>query len=225
MGAPYFAAAIEELEEIPSAVEEEKFIPLVYLRAFLGDRERAEEALECCDRQKEIAECHMQLILGQKEKGMELAERRFQRKERGVSLVNRIEFFVCAEEFARAISLAEQTEPGDRFASLTANGLRLLAQFLQGGEASPQMDDVVLGWQETLSSWSFMELLLMKERCRRDNRDYGNRLDIIEELVRWGAVAPLQSRDASLFTQGWFLASHRLRHSVRRRRSTSQKRS
>ena len=64
--------------------------------------------------------------------------------------------------------------------------------------------------------WSFKELLLFRERCKRDNRDYGDRLDVIERLVRWDALWSCR-RDAGIF--GWRgpVGSPRPRRLVRRR--------
>ena len=223
MGAAYWGTAVEELERVPPEVQELRSVPLVYLRAFLGHKERAERELEQCGRRREIAECHMRLILDQKEEALELAERRAASCEDPGDLRNWIEFFLCAEEFARASSLAKELSGADGRAPVVAVALDLLAKFLRGHETAPKMQEVIDAWRN-VRRWGFRELLLFRERCRRDDRNYGQRLDVVEQLVRWGVLRSLLRDEEA---RGWLEPSVRSRPKriVRRRTRAKPKRS
>jgi len=199
MGAAYWGTAVEELERVPPEVQELRSVPLVYLRAFLGHKERAEKELEQCGSLTEIAECHMRLILDQKEEALGLAEQRAASCDDPGDLRNWIEFFLCAEEFARASSLAKELSEVYGYVSGTAAALDLLAQFLRGHKTAPKMQEVIDAWRN-VRRWGFRELLLFRERCRRDDGNYGDRLDVVEQLVRWGALRSLLRAEE---TRGW----------------------
>lgn len=217
MGADHFAEAARELDELPDHVGERKYKPLAYLKAFFGDQEGAVAALESCSRLRALARCHMHLILGEKQKALDLGEQQLPARKRVSAYYNWIEFLVCAEEFERALSLAEQVTGEGEPREDPAGALAELARYLRGGGEKPQEKQVIKSW-ENVESWDFTELLLFRERCKRENSEYVEQLAIIEDLIRWHTLWSLRFGSHALTAWGPLAWSRRVRLGRRRLR-------
>lgn len=185
MGAKYFAVACEELEQIPGDVGVEKHISLAYLRAFLGETKKATDALKSCSKEmKPLVQAHMLLIQGDKKKGIKLAEETLSSRHEPLDLANWAEFYLCSQDFERALSLAEEASKGRR-KSLSEPSLikNLVNWFRRKKQVDPgEMDKLIASWGAL--GWSFRELLMFRECCIRDGKNYGWRFDVIEKLIR-----------------------------------------
>lgn len=197
IGAKYFALAAEELDEIKPDIGFEKYTSLAYIRTFLNEPEKASEAFSACDKSmKMLIKAHMLLIEGKRNESIEFAQKQVSSTKDNSDLANWAEFFICAEDFDKAISIANRAKKQiDDF-----KRIKNLAKFLskKNSISSNQVDDLATSWGET--SWSFIELIMFRECCIRDRKDYGKALDIIEKLVQFQEVDEINSRLLGLFT-------------------------
>lgn len=186
MGAKYFSSAIDSLQEIRDGIDE-KHLWLAYLYAFLDEPQKADEAFGIYRQQQEtwdeIYHAHFLLLKGRREDAIDLAEIC---NERGIiddDRINWAEFFICAKEFGRALSLLkkgggkESTDgPED------VEHLQRLCSFLSGAETDQQK--LIKDWQEI--RWGFKELILFRERTIKNGEsELFRRLAVLEELIRY----------------------------------------
>jgi tetratricopeptide (TPR) repeat protein/MinD-like ATPase involved in chromosome partitioning or flagellar assembly len=199
MGGKYFALAAEELGETPADIGTERYISLTYLRTYLGEGDKALDALNHVrGSMKPLAKAHMLLIEGKRDEAKALAEEHVSSSEVKLGLENWAEFYVCAEDFEKAVSLCGmgQKSPDDSKRQLDC--IRRLAQLFQTKHPpSPgEMDKLLRAWNR---SWNFRELLMFRECCIRDSKGYGAILDIIEKLIQLQELDEITSHNAGLF--------------------------
>ncbi len=193
MGAAYFGTAAQELDDVPEDAGEEKYIPLAYLRAFLDEPDKAEEALKSCSDMVALARAHVCLIRRKKQEAMQMAEKEIQSPGKaGPDRDNWIEFLICAEEFKKAIDLAEATADARSSSPRNTHGLIALATYLQNKGDKRTPNDVLDTWRR--ATWNFRELLLFRECCARDSKNYVSRLAIVERLLRGQDLENMRSR-------------------------------
>ena len=203
MGAKYFVSAAEELDEIPPDIVREKYCSLAYLRTFLGEFEKASIALEHCDEKiKPMIQAHVLLIQGKREEALELAQ--------GIVNVSSLEWadwtevYLCAEDFEKALSLAASDSNSRKDSKGDIDFIvGLVELFEKKTFTSEDMESVIAKWDK--SSWYFRELLMFRECCIRDGKDYEGRLDIIERLIRVKELKKVKSSGIGLLYQraGW----------------------
>lgn len=187
-GARYFTSAIDAFDQLPKDLGARKYIPLRYLHSFFGDAEKAERSLAAFvpDPEEEAWQlsrlwaAHLKVIEGRKEDGLRIADESLRsRNHRPGSSVqcNWAELFLCAEEFDRAIRVLEASQAECRGCLLA------LAQYLKQGECGIEAGEVLQAWKG--ESWGFRELILFRERVKREgDKSLLERLEIIEQLIR-----------------------------------------
>lgn len=205
-GQLYFVKALEALgKEEP---EPDEKLP-VYLWAFLGDSQKAERAFQGWSEESprchgdpefvHLVNAHRMLLEGHRDQAMTLANGRLaaiEKKAHEGTINNWAEFFVCAEDFARAreLSPVEESKTDKQPDSCV---LRLLVDYFDAKEGSNEAD-VLQQWGDR--SWDFTELLFFRERVMRSgDAPYGNRLGIIERLIRKSALGAQSTRSQSVF--------------------------
>jgi MinD-like ATPase involved in chromosome partitioning or flagellar assembly len=191
MGANYFGAAADELEQLPSFVHR-KYARLAYIRSFLGEQSRAEQALKDTGLAREDAQtvdlvkAHALLIAGLPAEADNIAQPAIRACASDSSmLANWAEFMICREDFPLAIKVAT---------SARAIHIVVLAEYLKnpGGKSN----DVLDAWAKSnYTSWDFTELLVFRERVnKRKSHTYEDRLSVLEELIRQQALAQFTGR-------------------------------
>ncbi len=189
MGAKYFAVAADELEEIPPEIGDQKYASLAYLRAFLGENEKASEALRFCDKSMQsLVRAHMHLIQGNTTEAVRFVEKNLSSGEPQRDLSNWVEFYLCAGAFSKAISLVDSAPQPPLESMDVLQSLKELAEFLmkQGSPQSPEAQSLVDKWGKT--SWDFRELLMFRERSIRDRKEYIGSLGVIERLIQYSEL-------------------------------------
>lgn len=201
MGASYFVLAIDELEQLPDEIEDAKRVPLAYLRAFLGQREKARDALTSTDpsnsgrgyHRRQLIDAYVALFSGHHGEAKEIMSRGTGSTShllKAGDRANWIEFMVCAGEFGAAVALSDSPD-GQRADHDATRALLVLARYLadENGSSRPE---VVEAWR-TVPSWQFLELLMFKELARKqDPQGLGARVDVIEDIVRVTEFAHLR---------------------------------
>lgn len=213
MGARYFALAVEELEEIPAEIADEKAATLAYLLAFLGEHERAQKALAACDKRiHSLTKAHYLLIERKNREAVAFAEERLSASsETNVDLSNWVEFYICAGEFQNALKVAEVAQESSPIPRDTLVCLVDLARFLinRCDSGSKEADDLAMKWGKL--SWNFRELLIFRERSIRDQEKYAGSLDIIEKLIQFQELNRITTHGVGLLRQASRLRMPRLR--------------
>ena len=107
-------------------------------------------------------------------------------------MVNWVELLVCSGEFDKAINAVDSFKKSKSYEG-DVSFIQKLAKFLKGKDKdySEEMKSLISEWTE--KSWSFAELLIFRERCKRDNIDYGGRLEVIEQLIRFQELQEIKS--------------------------------
>jgi cellulose biosynthesis protein BcsQ len=218
MGANYFATAADELEEA-SQVRLETVLPdLALLRGYLGEKEKAREAFECymkspnADQQHlRLLEAHLKVVSGQPGEGMKVANEAIpsaQDEGDRSALSNWAEFFLCVEDYERALAIAATTLPQYPMAFPECRALAALIKFLKGYDCEEtKVLEAWWGWY-----WDFAELLLFRERVSRTSKDseFVSRLGVFEKLIR--------QQELNLHRRGTRVASAYTRRSKRARK-------
>ena len=199
-GAKFFAFVDEELEAIPEDLGQTKYRILALLRAFLGEDEKALEALEHCGKDmKALAEGYMFLMKGEGCKAIEMAKKNISSAKRKKtdtwSLPNWVELLLCTQEFEQVQAIFE------KHANEELSQLANLACYLQGNKSQSELkkikNDVLFAWKQ---GWDFTELLMFRECCRRDGETFGGRIDIIEDVVAQSDLSRIKSSGLGLFS-------------------------
>jgi MinD-like ATPase involved in chromosome partitioning or flagellar assembly len=202
MGSQYFAVAEEELDQMPSEIGgDEKYRTIAYIRAFLGEKEKALIALEKCSKPfRALSKAHLLLIEGDKNRAVEMAEKKIAGESDPGELANWSELLLCSGEFEKAVNVMARIKSSKSYET-AISPIQHLAKFFAGKDRdySREMKNLISEWNE--KSWNFTELLIFRERCKRDNIDYGARLAVIEELIRFQELQEIKS-PLGLFT-GW----------------------
>lgn len=199
MGAKYFAVAAEELDEISPDVGIEKYILLAYVRTFLGELKKAKDAFAACDKSmKPLAKAHMLLIERKTKEALELADKRSLSGEDPLGLANWAEFYFCAGQFEKSISLAETTVKSAYDSPSDLKSIKKLARLLKKKRANQkEIDSLIALWSQ--SSWNFRELLMFRECSIRDGKNFGNLLDVIERLIQFQKLNEITTQGVGLF--------------------------
>ena len=171
-GSAYYALAIVELEELAD-MNRQKWELLTYLYAFIGERAKATKALPHLEGSM-LHTAYVNLWMDEEKKARELADRALQHSD-SVDLTNWAEFFICINDFDRAVQLSLKSRH-------KIDLLKLLAEYLDPNRPEGSEIPVLEAWKG--KSWNFRELLLYREREYKMKRSIGTRLDIIERLVR-----------------------------------------
>jgi cellulose biosynthesis protein BcsQ len=203
MGAKYFAVAAEELDAIPSEIGDEKYLSLAYLRTFLGEPHKALNAFQSCDKSmRPLVKAHMLLIEGKRSEAIRLGEKHTSSREVSLGLANWGEFYICAGDFAKAISLAKRSSESRYDSKSDLERIKQLAGFLRrkDGATSREREQFVGDWGE--SSWCFRELLVFRECAKRDGKAYARALDIIERLIQFQELYQVTYQTLGLFKRG-----------------------
>lgn len=193
MGGKYFATAAEELDQIPSEIGDEKYVALAYLRAFLGEGEKASEALkECGKNVKALAKAYILLIEGDKKGAVEIGEKKISAESEPGELANWTELLLCSGEFEKAVRAINGVKSRKTYEA-DLSPLQKLAEFLRVKEHdySEESKKLISDWNQ--KSWNFRELLIFREICNRGGIDYGGRLGIIEQLIQFQEMREIKS--------------------------------
>lgn len=194
MGSQYFAVAEEELDQMPSEIGgDEKYRTIAYIRAFLGEKEKALVALEKCGKSfRALSKAHFLLIEGDKKQAVEMAEKKITGESDPGELDNWSELLLCSGEFEKAINAVDSFKKRRSYEGYISS-IQNLAKFFTGKDKdySEEMKNLISEWNK--KSWNFIELLIFKERCKRDNIDYGGRLEVIEQLIRFQELQEIKS--------------------------------
>lgn len=200
MGVQYFDVAEEELSQMPSEIGgDEKYRTIAYIRAFLGEKEKALIALEKCGKSfRALSKAHLLLIEGDKKRAVEMAEKKIAGESDPGELVNWSELLLCSGEFEKAVNAVASFKERKSYEGYISS-IQKLANFFKEKDKdySEEMKNLISEWNE--KSWNFIELLIFKERCKRDNIDYGGRLEAIEQLIRFQELREIKS-PLGLFT-------------------------
>ena len=113
-------------------------------------------------------------------------------------LVNWAELLLCSGEFEKAVNAVASFKKRKSYEDYISS-IQKLANFFKEKDKdySEEMKNLISEWNE--KSWNFIELLIFKERCKRDNIDYGGRLEVIEQLIRFQELQEIKS-PIGLFT-------------------------
>jgi len=183
-GTNYFALALDELGDLPPGAGFERDVRVAYLSAALGMTERAtaayESALQESGSQRVVFELHFWLACGKVERALARADA--VASKRRIALANLIEFYICAGRLDRAAQQIQVAQTAARGVPSDAKAAGLLARYLEGAPDGPSENDVVEAWSD-MQSWSFLELLMFRERARSDARLSG-RVSVVERLIR-----------------------------------------
>ena len=119
-----------------------------------------------------------------------------------MSLANWAEFYVCAEDFNKAISLAEGVTQSARDYKSDLKCIKKLAQLLKEKKRiNPQeVQKLAVDWGK--SSWFFKELLMFRECSIRDGKNFGNLLDVIEKFIQFQELNEICTQGVGLFKRG-----------------------
>jgi len=184
-GTDYLRYAKEVLRNVQG---ESKYPLFAYLASFLGSDRETSDAIEAIPQmnldwhreQGFIAHCL--LLQGRESEALELARNACASSDNppdNGDLRNWAEVFVCGEAYDEAIRIG-QMAMGDDERTL---GIIELARYLSSKGAEPTIDQVRSSWK--LATWNFSELLLFRERLKRDRPgQYDGCLEIFELLVR-----------------------------------------
>jgi len=219
MGANYFAVAVEQLGEVRGSSSGRMLVDIALLRAFLGEQDKAAKALEAYDKgghgggwhYVRTAEAQVCLLSGDREGALQVARRSLADSDHTPDqddLLNWAEFYVCAEDFEKAVETAVGAEKSEGPSEQQAKALIELAKHISGPEDCAQR--VLRQWSEC-PDWGFTELLVFRERVLREKRDYGGRLSIIEDIIREQELRRMRSSRVD--------GSFRVRFSPRTRRA------
>ena len=213
MGQDHFVDALKVLDQGDSDIQDSLEI---YLWAFLGNEENAQRVYERCLENssrfiddwhyRQLIRAHLLLIQGKVESALQLAEECSESENQppdGSAMTNWAEFFLCAEEFKKVQDLLifkGTADPEDRHQLCT------LADYLTG-ETGVNEGTVLGAWEDGF--WSFTELVFFRERVKRLGKNsYGDRLDVIEKLIRKSAFSSYYTRnEGSVF---WRRPSHEI---------------
>jgi len=194
MGSQYFAVAEEELDQMPSEIGgDEKYRTIAYIRAFLGEKEKALIALEKCSKSfRALSKAHLLLIEGDKKRAVEMAEKKIAGESNPGEWANWSELLLCSGEFEKAVNAVASFKKRKSYEG-DISPIQKLANFFKEKDKdySEEMKNLISEWNE--KSWNFIELLIFKERCKRDNIDYGGRLEVIEQLIRFQELREIKS--------------------------------
>ena len=186
MGVQYFDVAEEELSQMPSEIGgDEKYSAHAYVRAFLEEKEKSSRALEKCSKSyRALVKAHLLLIEGDKKRAVEMAEKKIAGESDPGDLANWSELLFCSGEFEKAVNVLAGIKSRKSYESYISP-IQHLAKFFIGKDKdySEEMKDLISKCSEIL--WNYRELLIFRERCKRDSIDYGGRLEVIEQLIRF----------------------------------------
>lgn len=197
-GRDYFGKSLDLLKGIEG---EAKYPLFAYLASFLGSERDAREAIEAVfemgfdwHRQQGVR-AHCLLLQGRVRDAVQVATDACESKENEPDrshLQNWAEVFLCAEEFDRAIGICEKAFGADD----DPVGIVELARYLKAKGKEPDIDVVRSSWRS--ANWSFTELLLFRERLKRDRAgEYDDCLDVFELIVRDNKLhQPVQDHDS-----------------------------
>jgi len=186
MGEKYFVMAAEEIDQIPKEIGDEKYVPLAYIRSFLGETEKASKALQECSKFfKPLVHAHILLIQEDKQEAIKIAKKRISTGDTD-ELANWAELLLCSGEFGKAvdaINTIKKLKSKDEY-TRAIEPIFDLANFFLGEKKdfSEDKKDILSKWSRT--SWNFREMLIFRERAKRAGKEYGGRIEIIEELIR-----------------------------------------
>src|SRR5207245_4108617 len=197
MGANYFSSAIDCINQIGDDIGE-KHLWLAYLLAFLGENEKAHREFErythLGGREWEsLCRAHLLLIQGASAEATAIAERHLQEGTDRGETNNWAELLICAEEFDRALALLESPKKRKRSEPET-NALLALTRHLSNPTESLVDREVKESWRD-VDAWGFKELVLFRERVKRQGKDgLATRLGIIEPLIQQQELQNLRTR-------------------------------
>jgi len=186
MGAKYFVLSAEELNEIPPDIGEEKYCPLAYIWAFLGEPKKTEEAIKTHDKsERTLLEAHVLLIKGKRNEALRLADKKRSSPEDFLFLANLAEFYLCAEDFDKVDYIFKKYHKSLKRAESDIGRIKNLSDFLRKKNkvSSEEMTKIASDWEKP--SWNFNELLMFRECCIRDKKGYGKALDVIEKMIQY----------------------------------------
>lgn len=191
-GRDYFAMAAELFENEEIQVLDQV---LIYLWTFLGNEEKADNYFRNWIEQEpdvnssqsvQLVTAYRFLFRGEPEEAKLVAERSLKSEPDESALANWGEFFLCAEDFRRAIEIFELTHV--QTSDSEYKGHILLSKYLAGIDKT-SLESVLQAWDNSL--WSFTELLFFRERAKaNDSCVYRNRLGVIEKLIQESELIP-----------------------------------
>ena len=184
-GRDYFGKSLDLLKGIEG---EAKYPLFAYLASFLGSEHDTREALAAVSemgfdwhRQRGV-QAHCLLLQGRIEDAVDIANEACNSTENEPEtsdLQNWAEMFLCGEEFDKAIETCERAFGSDD----DPVGIIELARYLKEKGNKPDVEEVRTSWRS--ASWNFTELLLFRERLKRDRSgEYDDCLDVFELIVR-----------------------------------------
>jgi MinD-like ATPase involved in chromosome partitioning or flagellar assembly len=187
MGANYFSSSIDNVQKIITEMIDEKHLRLAYLYAFLGENQKSDAEFERFNRQTSpemisLYRAHLLLLQGEREEALRISEPECRKHLDHSDRSNWAEFFICAEDYERAIRLLEAKKSKRSEGRLTP--LHHLATYLVNSDSD--MDEAKLrdAWRN-MESWGFKELILFRERAKKENKiETYKRLSVIEMLLR-----------------------------------------
>jgi len=185
-GIDSFTDAINALRTVPPHVDPWRNSLLTYLHAFFGQDGLADASLAAFDEMIEVEDwrrlvrAHRSALGGHLEDAKAIAEESGRADSRSPS--NWSKFHLCIGDYDRARECVDRSGPKRDGTS----HLRTLIDYISG--ESDSKEDIVAAWAELAREkppWNFDELLMHRERIRRnDDRDLAERFDIIERLIR-----------------------------------------
>ncbi len=192
MSAKYFALASEELERVQSDVGDEKYITQVYLRSFLGERDKAEEALKnCSEDMRELVSCHKLLIEGNKKVALELAEKHIKSPGSSLDLANWIEVYLCSGELKKTLTFIGELQKERKGLPEEVIPLRQLARYLKKTNITKKDEEKVISiWQQECPGWNYRELVIFREKQKKEGINLES-YDVIEKLIQSDELAKL----------------------------------
>ena len=203
MGTKYFAMAAEELDEVSPETGRTKYANLAYLRTYLKELDKAKEAFEQCESSTQpLVEAHMNLISGKTDIALAIAKKESSSTESTGEVANWAEFYICARDCDNALSLINRKMESKIGTKNEYEKVRKLVKFFK--EQTDASEEEIIGLREQwdTKSWNFRELIFFKECCLRDDIEYGNRLDVIEQFIMQEEFRELSSLALGHYRKG-----------------------
>jgi cellulose biosynthesis protein BcsQ len=201
MGAEYFQVALENLTNVRQDIPMKVAMKAI-LSSFFGNQTEWEMALEQyksklnseqeyggIERYK-VLRAHVLLNCGKEQESLALAHESLKGSLNDQDKENWIELLICATQFELAREVLQTiVDEGQR---ATREALSVLIDYLTEDPTRDATRDKLLTAWSAMDSWGFTELLVLRERAKRDKSTLASKLDVLESVIRYAELSKLR---------------------------------
>jgi MinD-like ATPase involved in chromosome partitioning or flagellar assembly/tetratricopeptide (TPR) repeat protein len=184
-GSNYFTLACQELESVSEKISDRNWY-LVYLYAFLGEKEKVSELFKKLDEEdggrygNGLQKAYALLLEGNKDEAMKLVPKNIYGTG---DISNWAEFYLCSMEYEKGLELFDKYRTNREIKEHVSEyeHIEILIKFFSQ-KTEIKKEEVVKAWKNS-RSWNFRELIFFKELCLKKNLNIKRKLDVIDILL------------------------------------------